>query len=83
MPPPHHHHTKKTLRAPVWGFGDIRKVTFYVYNICLEKCNVIRYRSVVSDSDPYSDPVTRYRTCGLSEKEQNLSNTQICIGEYP
>ena len=24
-------------------------------------------RSVVSD--PYSDPVTRYRTCGLSEKK--------------
>ena len=44
-------------------------------------------RSVVSDcdsdSDPYSDPVTRYRTCGVSEKKLNLSNTQICIGEYP
>ena len=42
-------------------------------------------RSVDSDSvsDPYSDPVTRYRTCGLSEKKLNLSNTQICIGEYP
>ena len=37
----------------------------------------------VSDSDPYSDPVTRYRTCGLSEKKLNLSNIQICIGEYP
>ena len=43
-------------------------------------------RSVVSDSfsdsDPYSDPVTRYRTCGLSGKKLNLSNTQICIGEH-
>ena len=36
-----------------------------------------------SDSDPDSDPVTSYRTCGLSEKKLNLSNTQICIGEYP
>ena len=42
-------------------------------------------RSVVSDSDLdyYSDPVTRYRTYGLSGKKLNLSNTQICIGEYP
>ena len=38
-------------------------------------------RSVVYDPD--SDPVTRYRTCGLSGKKLNLSNTQICIGEYP
>ena len=39
-------------------------------------------RSVVSD--PYSDPVTRYCTCGLSEKKKlNLSNPQICVGEYP
>ena len=44
-------------------------------------------RSVDSDSDsvsdPYSDPVTRYRTCGVSGKKLNLSKTQICIGEYP
>ena len=36
-------------------------------------------RSVYSDSDP----VTRYPTCGLSGKKLKLSNTQICIGEYP
>ena len=36
-------------------------------------------RSVDSDSLP----TTRYRTCGLSDKKLNLSNTQICIGEYP
>ena len=35
-----------------------------------------------SDSDPDSDPVTRYRTCGLCEKKLILSNTQICLGEY-
>ena len=39
-------------------------------------------RSVVSHSDPDSDPVTRYRTCGLCEKKLILSNTQICLGEY-
>ena len=39
----------------------------------------------VSDSvsDPDSDPVTSFRTCGLSGKKLNLSNTQKCIGEYP
>ena len=36
-------------------------------------------RSVYSDSLP----TTRYRTCGLSEKKLNLSDTQICIGDYP
>ena len=38
-----------------------------------------------SDSDPDSDPVTSFRTCGLSGKKLNLSNTQKCIGggEYP
>ena len=36
-----------------------------------------------SDSDPYSDPVTSFRTCGLSGKKLKMSNTQICIGEYP
>ena len=39
----------------------------------------------VSDSvsDPDSDPVTSFRTCGLSGKKLNLSITQKCIGEYP
>ena len=36
-----------------------------------------------SDSDPDSDPVTSFRTCGLSGKKLKMSNTQICIGEYP
>ena len=42
-------------------------------------------RSVDSDSvsDPYSDPVTRYRTCGVCGKKQKKSNTQKCSGEYP
>ena len=36
-----------------------------------------------SDSDPDSDPVTSFFTYGLSGKKIILSNTQICIGEYP
>ena len=38
-------------------------------------------RSVLSDYD--SDPVTRYRTCGLSGTKLNFTNTQICISKYP
>ena len=45
------------------------------------KIVVGRGRSVLSDYD--SDPVTRYRTCGLSGTKLNFTNTQICISEYP
>ena len=37
-----------------------------------------------SDSDPYSDPVMRYRVCGLSEKKTKfVKHLDIYIGEYP